>query len=85
MSNGAKVLTMLIPSGGWAIQGDDFDSIHYDEGITPITKQQFEAALLEIDAWDENQKAAKIAKRDAALVKLAALGLDVDDLAALGL
>jgi len=31
MAKGSDVLSMLIPSGGWVIIGDNFNSIIYDE------------------------------------------------------
>jgi hypothetical protein len=70
MTKGAEVLTMLIPTGGWAIQGDNFDSIIYDEGVTPITTEQFETGLTEVDAWKAEQNAVKAAAKQALLDKL---------------
>ncbi len=85
MATGGQVLTMLIPTGGWVIYGDDFDSIIYDQGVTPITKKQFTDGFADYDTWKAEQEAAKEAKKAAAEAKLAALGLDSDDLKALGL
>ena len=70
MTKGAQVLTMLIPTGGWGIQGDDFDSIHYDEGVTPLTKKQFEDGLKAIDAWIEQQQITKANEKAALLAQL---------------
>jgi hypothetical protein len=83
MATGADVLNMLIPTGGWAIRGDDFDGIQFIEA-TPITKAQFEAGFAQYDAWKAEQDAAQVATKNAAIAKLAALGLDLDDLKALG-
>ena len=85
MATGTDVLNMLIPNGGWVIYGQDFDSIIYDEGVTPITKEQFEAGFTQYDAWKAEQDAAAQAAKEAATAKLAALGLTTDDLKALGL
>jgi hypothetical protein len=85
MATGAEVLNMLIPTGGWVIYGDDFDSIRYDESVAPITKAAFDAGFAQFDAWKAEQDAAKIAAKSSAENKLAALGLTADDLKALGL
>ena len=85
MATGADVLNMLIPNGGWVIYGQDFDSIIYDEGVTPITKEQFEAGFTQYDAWKTEQDAQAAADKASAQAKLAALGLTTDDLKALGL
>jgi hypothetical protein len=84
MATGAEVLSMLIPTGGWVIAGDDFDGITFIEA-TPITKAKFEAGFAQFDAWKAKQEAAAISAKDAAQAKLAALGLTADDLKALGL
>lgn len=85
MATSAEVLNMLIPTGGWVIYGDDFDSIIYDEGVQPITKKQFTDGFAKYDAWKAEQDAAKAQAKTAAQAKLTALGLTVEDLQALGL
>ena len=84
MSTGGDVLSMLLPDGGWVIYGDDYDSIKWVES-EPITKEEFEAGFAQYDAWKIQQDAESAAKRETALAKLAALGLDTDDLKALNL
>jgi hypothetical protein len=76
MHKAAKVLEMLIPTGGWAIQGDDFDSIHYDEGVTPLTKKQFDDGFNVVDAWIAEQEAVKAAEKAALLARL---GITADE------
>ena len=83
--SGGDVLEMLIPNGGWVITADDFDSIRYDEGVAPITKKQFTDGFAQYDAWKAEQDAEKAEAKAAAQAKLAALGLTVTDLQALGL
>ena len=70
MATSADVLNMLIPNGGWVIYGQDFESIIYDEGVTPITKAQFEAGFSEVDAWKAEQNAQAAADKAALLAKL---------------
>jgi hypothetical protein len=84
MATGADVLSMLIPTGGWVITGDDFENIQFLEA-KPITKKQFEDGFAQYNAWKAEQDAAQVAAKLAAQAKLAALGLTVEDLQALGL
>ena len=84
MANAAQVLEMLLPNGGWYISGEDYDGIQFLQ-CNPITKAQFEAGFAQYDAWKAEQDAAKVAAKEAAEAKLAALGLSVDDLKALNL
>ena len=84
MAKGYEVLTMLIPTGGWIIKGDEFENIKFIEA-TPITKEEFEAGFAQYDSWKAEQNAAIVAAKESAQAKLAALGLTTDDLKALGL
>ena len=70
MATGVEVLNMLIPTGGWVITGDDFDSIIYDEGIEPITKKQFDDAFAKYDDWKIQQQTNKVQARTALLERL---------------
>jgi hypothetical protein len=85
MAKAREVLEMLIPTGGWTIYADDFDSIIYNEGVTPITKKQFDDGFAQVDAFKAEQEAKAEADKVAAQAKLAALGLTANDLKALGL
>ena len=85
MAIGGEVLSMLCPDAKWTIYGDDYDSIIWHNGEPAITKQQFDAGFVQYDAWKVQQKAEMTAKKATAEAKLAALGLDADDLKALGL
>jgi hypothetical protein len=69
MATGAEVLFMLIPSGGWAITGDDYEGIKFLEA-EPITKAQFEAGFAQYDAWKAEQDAAKATQKAALLDRL---------------
>jgi hypothetical protein len=63
MAKGGEVLEMLIPNGGWVISGDDFHSIRYDEGVTPVTKKQFEDGFAKVDAWKAQEESARETKK----------------------
>lgn len=84
MATAAEVLGFLIPNGGYVLRGDEYEGIDF-VSCEPITKAQFEAGFEQYDSWLAQEIAAKKAKRTAALAKLEALGLDEDDLKALGL
>ena len=70
MATGANVLTMLIPTGGWVISADDFDSIRYDEGVAPITKKQFDDGFSQFDKWKIEQDKIKTEAKSNLLSKL---------------
>lgn len=83
MAKGDEVLSMLIPTGGWIINGDDFDSIRYDEGVKPVTKKEFDDGFAAYDAWKAEQEIKATQAKDVAIAKLAALGLTLEDISAL--
>lgn len=70
MATGGDVLSMLIPTGGWVIYGDDFDSIIYDDGVEPITKKQFTDGFAAFDGWKSEQEAIKASAKSALLDRL---------------
>jgi hypothetical protein len=84
MAKPREVLEMLIPNGGWAISGDEYEGIQFLE-CEPISKAEFEAGFAQYDVWKAEQDAAKAQAKASAEAKLAALGLTADDLKALGL
>lgn len=80
MAKGGDVLEMLIPSGGWVIVGDDFDSIRYDEGVAPITKKQFDDGFAAYDGWKAAKKAEIQNRREALFTRI---GITADEAALL--
>lgn len=75
MITGGDVLTMLLPNGGWAINGDDFEGIQFID-CEPITKKEFEAGFAKYAAWKAEQDAiAAQAKVDL----LERLGITADE------
>ena len=85
MAQGGNVLSMLVPTANFSIDGDDYNSIVWLDGKQLVTKEQFEAGFAQYDAWKAEQDAALAADRASATAKLEALGLTADDLKALGL
>ena len=84
MSKSSDVLLMLIPTGGWATSGDDYEGIQFID-CEPITKAQFDKGVLDYEAWIAAKKAQAATDKANATAKLEALGLTADDLKALGL
>jgi hypothetical protein len=80
MATGGDVLQMLIPTGGWVIIEDDFDSIRYDEGVAPITKKQFDDGFAAYDSWKAAKEAEVQNRRDALLTRI---GITADEAALL--
>ena len=70
MAKGSEVLEMLLPNGGWTIIDNAFDSIIYEDGVTPVTKAQFEAGFAQYDAWKAEQDASKMLEKQALLERL---------------
>jgi hypothetical protein len=69
MNKVGDVLKMLIPQGGWAYLGDDYEGIQFIE-CEPITKKQFEDGLKVVDAWKAQQEADRTATKNAILDRL---------------
>ena len=66
MATGAEVLSMLIPTGGWVITGEDYEGIQFIEA-EPITEAEFKAGFAKVDAW-KAEEATKAAAAKAALL-----------------
>jgi hypothetical protein len=69
MAKGDEVLEMLIPTGGWAIYGDDWEGVRFLE-CKPITKEEFETGFAKVDAWKIEQATKKATEKSALLAKL---------------
>jgi hypothetical protein len=75
MAKGYEVLTMLLPQGGWAMTGEDWEGVEFFEA-TPITKEQFEAGFAQYDAWKAEQDAIKATAKAELLERL---GITADE------
>ena len=80
MAKARDVLSYLLPNGGWTIQGEDFASIVYDDGVTPVSKSAFDSAFAEVDNLTA-QKLAEAQANKAALLER--LGITADEAALL--
>lgn len=81
-----KAIKYLKPNAEFSFEEADYSSIKWDvlEGDAP-TQDEIDAAIKQVKADEAQAQAEKAAKKAAAEAKLVALGLDLDDLRALGL
>lgn len=81
-----KGLSFIRPNCEWVWRGEDYDGLEWmDNNFSKPTLEEIEAGFIAYQSKLESDKAEAEAKRQAALDKLAALGLEPDDLKALGL
>lgn len=85
MAKIGEVLLMLCPDAEYSAPTQNYEDIDWLGKEAPITKAEFEAGFTQYDAWKAEKDAEKVAAKAAAQAKLAALGLTVEDLQALGL
>lgn len=81
-----KAIKHLRPTAEFSYQNDDYSTIKWDvlEGKAP-TEAEINSAIDQVKADEVKAELDRQAKKAAAEAKLAALGLDADDLKALGL
>jgi len=85
MAKAGEVLNMLCPEIQWVVRNDNYEEIDWLGAQPAITKKQFTDGFDKYDSWKAEQEQAKVTAKEAAQAKLAALGLTVEDLQALGL
>ena len=78
-----KSLAFIRPNAEFIVRGDDLDWL--DDSQTEPTQIEIEAGWIAYQAAQAAEAQAKAAAKASAQAKLEALGLTVDDLAALGL
>ena len=83
MATGAEVLNHLCDGVQWVISGDDYDSIQWHDGSAAITKKQFDDGFSKVDAIKAKAEANKLAAKQSAQTKLAALGLTEEEVASI--
>lgn len=84
MATALEVTKFLRPNGGYVQVGEEFEGITFESTCEPFTKAEYESAFAIVDQINIDKTNEAITKRQAALAKLEALGLDEDDLKALG-
>lgn len=80
----AKILTRKF-DGEFVLYGDDYEGLVWLSDTPKPTESEIVAKWDEVKAELEAEKQAVLDKKAAAEAKLAALGLDADDLKVLGL
>lgn len=83
MATGAEVLNHLCDGVQWVISGDDYDSIQWHDGSAAITKKEFNDGFSKVDQLKAKAQADKLAAKQSAQAKLAALGLTDDEVTAI--
>ena len=82
----SQAIKLLKPTSEFSYSNRDYSTIKWSvlEGDAP-TQKEIDAAIKQIKADEANEAKTKAAAKTAAQAKLAALGLTVEDLQALGL
>jgi hypothetical protein len=82
----SQAIKLLKPNAEFSFNDNDYSTIKWDvlDGEAP-TKAQIEKAIVDVKANEAAEVKTKAAAKAAAQAKLAALGLTVEDLQALGL
>lgn len=79
-----QAVVSLRPGAEWTMNGDDVENIiWHTPGVTPLTKAEVDAEVARLEQAAVAEAAAKEAARASAVAKLAALGLDESEVAAL--
>jgi hypothetical protein len=78
-----KAIKKINPNAQASMSGEDVNTLVWENGTTPINKQQIlnlvPECLAEIEAEEQN----KIDKKQSAIAKLKALGLDEEEVKAI--
>lgn len=84
--NTITAIHSLRPNTEWTLENDDVENmVWHTPNVEPLTKVEVEAEIERLKKEEEQKKIEAVVKRQNALAKLAALGLEPDDLKALGL
>ena len=78
-----KAVVSLRPGVEWTMNGDDVEGIiWHTEGAQPLTRAEVDAEVARLEAAAVLEQQRKEAARASAVAKLAALGLDADEVSA---
>ena len=78
-----NVIAHLRPNGGWVCRGTEYEDIEFMGDEEPFTKEEFTAAFAIVDKLEADKIAAKEAAKQSAIAKLSALGLTIEEIAAI--
>ena len=84
MINKSLAIMSLRPGVEWSMNGDDVENIiWHTPDVQPLTEAEVQAEMIRLEQAQEAEAQAKQAKLDSAKAKLAALGLDEEEVAAI--
>ena len=77
-----NTILKINPTAVVTVRGSDINTceIEWHNGTTPISKEDIEAMLPIVEQELKDAEANKLAKKESAKAKLAALGLDEDEI-----
>ena len=79
----AQAVMSLRPNVEWSMNGDDVEGIiWHTEGVEPLTRAEVDAEITRLQEAAVAEQQRKEAARASAIAKLAALGLDADEVSA---
>ena len=79
-----QAVASLRPGVEWTMNGDDVENmIWHTEGVQPLTQAEVTAEVARLEQAAIDDAAAKQAARESGVAKLLALGLTVDEVAAM--
>ena len=80
----AEAVMSLRPGVEWSMSGDDVEGITWHtQGVEPLTTAEVEAEMVRLEQAAVDEAAEKEALRQSAMQKLTALGLTIDEVAAI--
>lgn len=71
-----EIFQMIRPDGGWVVYEGDLNATVYDEGVEPVTEEEFGQAMLDYPAWKTAKDEELVNRRQAILDRL---GLTEDE------
>jgi hypothetical protein len=75
-----EAILKLNPTAEVSVSGEDINTIIWENGTTPISKSEIEAMIPVVEQELKDAEANAIAKKESAKAKLAALGLDEEEI-----
>jgi len=80
----AQAVMSLRPGAEWSMSGDDVEGIiWHTPNVDPLTTAEVQEEIIRLQEEQEAQIAAKIAAKQSAMQKLAALGLNEEEVSAI--
>ena len=83
MTNIIKAIQKINPTAEVSVSGEDINTIVWENGTTPIPIADIQAMIPIVEQELKDAEANRIAKKESAKAKLAALGLDEEEIKAI--